>query len=181
MPMFSLPNTLLLVIDVQGNLVPKMRHPQVLIERLKICVQAFQILGVPIILTEQVPQKIGSTIMDIARLCPQSPVFEKASFSCFGSPAFVDRLNQTGRRQVVVAGIETHVCVYQTVCDLLAARCEVQVVVDAVSSRSERDKHVALHRMKDEGAKWTTAEMIIIELLKTSEHGKFREVLGLIK
>ncbi len=179
--MFTIKNSILLVIDVQGNLAHKMHEKEILFRHIKALINAAHILKIPIIYTEQVPEKIGSTVVEIAEHLKEVVYFDKVSFSCCGNPQFSAELKKLKRKQIIVCGIETHVCVYQTVADLLAADYEVQIVADAVSSRAADNKHWAIERMKQDGALLTGTEMIITELLKTSAHPKFREILNLIK
>lgn len=144
-------------------------------------VRAAQILKVPIIHTEQVPEKIGRTIPAIDGLLKGQDPVRKSSFSCFGSKEFAQKWAALDRSQVIVAGIETHVCVYQTVADLLSRKFEVQIVADAVSSRSPDNKAVALDLVKSLGAVVTTTEMIICELIRGADHEDFKDIIALVK
>ncbi len=179
--MFSSENAVLLVIDVQGKLAHLMRQEDELIRHVGGIIQAARFLDIPIIVTEQAPDKIGATLPEITALVNGSQIISKKSFSCCGQDEFTRELEALNRNQVIIVGIEAHVCVYQTVRDLIGRDYEVQVVGDAVSSRKQVDKDVALERIKSLGGQVTSAEMIICELLRTSEHEKFREVISLIK
>jgi len=179
--MFSIKNTVVLIIDVQGNLAQRMYRKQELFQNITTLIQAAKILHVPVLWTEQVPDKIGPTIPKIAKLLSGQKPFVKASFSCCGNKKFLKKLASTKRKHVIIAGIEAHVCVYQTVVDLISRRYHVQVVADAVSSRSSADKIVALDHIKTCKGDITTTEMIICELLKTTQHRSFRHILKLIK
>lgn len=179
--MFSPGNSILIVIDVQGKLAYLVHDKEKIFKHIQALIQAANHLDIPVIYTEQVPEKIGGTIPEIKFYLNNHQPIRKASFSCAGEKTFWDELKKNRRSQLIVAGIETHVCVYQTVADLLGKRYPVQVVADAVSSRSLDDKAIALDRMKSLGAVLTSTEMIITELLKTSNHKKFKEILGLIK
>lgn len=180
--MFDIAKSVLLIIDVQGRLAAMVHNQDRILNNIYALIKAAQILDIPIIHTEQVPEKIGSTIESVAYLLKDHPrPITKKSFSCCGSAAFQQRLKALKRKQLIVAGIETHVCVYQTVQDLLAAKYQVQVVCDGVSSRVQENTERSLARMQSLGAGLTTAEMIIMELVRTSEHKKFKEILQLIK
>ena len=179
--MFSTESTILLVIDLQEKLAPLMYEKDQIILQVSKLIRFARIMDIPILVTEQVPQKIGRTIPQIVGLIEHIQPILKSSFSCVGNDAFVQRLQASGRQQVVVTGIEAHVCVYQTVRALLEKKFMVEVVSDAISSRRAADKCIALERMKWLGASLTSTEMIICELLKTAEHPKFREVIRLIK
>ena len=181
MTMFLPSKSLLLIIDVQGNLAYRMHEKENLFKHLQALIQAAQILDIPIILTEQVPEKIGATVPEIRQHLKNISAIKKTSFSCWLSKDFKKQLKSFRRRQIIVAGIETHVCVYQTVHDLLKAKYDIQVVADAVSSRTFENKLLALNRIKFLGADLTSTEMMICELLRTSAHPKFKDVLKLMK
>ena len=179
--MFSADNTVLLVIDVQGRLAYLMQEKEKLFKHLQALIKAATILDIPILHTEQSPDKIGKTIPEIAEMVPNLKPITKASFSACSEKSFMKELKLLKRKQIIAAGIETHVCVHQTVADLLRLKYEVQVVADAVSSRSMENKSVALDRMRSNGAVLTSTEMITTELIRTSAHPKFKEILGLIR
>ncbi len=179
--MFSPEQSLLLVIDVQGKLFELMHHRGHLAHVIPKLIQAARFLEVPIIHTEQAPDKIGKTVDSISSLMNGQKPILKRSFSCMRSSEFMEILSFHGRRQIVIAGIEAHVCVYQTVADLMERGFEVQVVTDAVSSRHEHCVEIGLERMKEAGAKMTCGEMIICEWMKSADHPKFKDVMKLIK
>ena len=179
--MFTVDHVTLLIIDVQGKLANLVYEKNKIHKNIVSLIEAAKILTLPIIFTEQAPEKIGKTIPEIAKHLKDFPLVVKKSFSCCGSMEFLQKLNSLNRQQIIVGGIETHVCVYQTVMDLLDRRFKVQVVANAVSSRQKEDKDIALERMKIAGALLTSTEMIICELLRTSEHKNFREIIKLIK
>jgi nicotinamidase-related amidase len=179
--MLVLDDTLLLVIDVQGNLAQAMHGKDVLFKNLGKIIGGFQILGLPVIVTEQIPQKLGPTIPEIAALFDPFEPIPKASFSCCGEDRFMKELKATDRSQVLLAGIEAHVCVYQTAVDLLKLGYEVQVVADCVSSRTGENRSIGVERMQHEGAKLTSAEMALFELLKVAEGEKFRKIIKVVK
>lgn len=111
----------------------------------------------------------------------KNKAIHKRSFSCYGCPEYVEALKTANRRQIIVTGIETHVCVYQTVRDLNTHGYQVYVVADAVSSRQEFDHRMAIARMRDEGAIITTTEMAMCELLRTADHPQFKKVIVHLK
>ncbi len=179
--MFTIDETVLLVIDVQGKLAHLVHEKEILFKNLRATIKGARILNVPILWTEQVPEKIGNTIPEIAELLKDQKSIEKVSFSCVPNKRFMEALTALNRKQILVVGIETHVCVYQTASDLIREGYQVQVVCDAVSSRSLEDKRIALESMKQLGAQLTCVEMILCELLKTSENTRFKEILKLMK
>ncbi len=179
--MFSIPNSILLIIDVQGNLAQRMYQSSDLIPRIAMCIKAAKILKLPILYTEQVPQKLGKTNEELSSLLEGHMPIEKITFSCWESPEFVQKIRDTKRQQIIVVGIEAHVCIFQTVSDLLKANYKVQVVTDAVSSRTLDNKTIALQRMHDLGAILTSTEMMATELIRGAGHPNFKEILSLIK
>ena len=179
--MFSITQSVLVVIDIQGKLAYLMHEHEKLFKQVQSLLKASHVLGIPVILTEQVPEKIGATVPEISKSLHEHHHIIKKSFSCCGEPRFLSTLAHLNRQQIIVCGIEAHVCVIQTVADLRRRDYEVQVVVDALSARTRESKELALDRMKESGATLTMTEMLITELLRTSEHPKFKEILQLIK
>jgi nicotinamidase-related amidase len=180
--MLKIDQTVLVVIDVQGKLAQVMHQKEVLFANLEKIIKGASVLGLPIIWTEQVPEKLGPTSPEIAALLvSQTKPIAKSSFSCCGHPPFVDALKTLKGRQVLLAGIETHVCVYQTALDLLTADYEVQIVTDAVSSRTAENKQIGLKRMKTAGAVLTSTEMALFELLRTAADPHFKEIAKIVK
>ena len=178
---FSIENAVLLVIDVQGNLAYKMHSKDSLFKHLIALIHAAQILKIPILQTEQKPEKIGETIPEINDVLEDCIPFQKSTFSCYAEASFQLTLENLNRREVIISGIESHVCVWQTVADLIENNYQVQVVADATSSRSVIDHNYAMQRMQSIGATITTAEMLMTELLRTSEHPNFKKILKLIR
>lgn len=175
-------DTVLALIDVQGRLAETMFERDLLFSRLEILIQGAQILGLPILWTEQVPSKLGPTIPRLRELLdPELRPISKHTFSCLGSPEFRRALEELGRGTVLLCGIECHVCVYQTAADLVRSGYRVEVAADAVSSRTETNRSAGLRRMEASGARLTTVEMVIFELQRTAEGEAFRRLVGLIR
>lgn len=172
----------LLVIDVQSRLTPAM--PQDVYTRMRsttaMLVEAARLLDIPVVTTEQYPQGIGHTVPELAAACA-SGVIEKTSFGCCGEPAFLTALARLGRSQVVVTGMEAHVCVYQTVLGLLGAGYGVHLVRDAICSRHKEDFHAGVSNAARAGALVITAEMSLFQLLRDSRHEQFRAISKLVK
>lgn len=179
--MLNKDNTLLLVIDFQGNLAQAMHDKESLFENARKIIQGAKVFDIPIIATEQIPAKLGATIPEIARHLEGIAPIPKESFSCLGEPRFLAELDRSGRREVLLTGIEAHVCVYQTAMDLLAAGYAVQIVADAVSSRSKTNKKIGIKRMKAEGARLTSTEMALFELLGSAADPLFKEIFKIVK
>ena len=179
--MLSVENSLLVVIDIQGNLAQAMHDKKSLFENLKKIISGAQILNLPIIVTEQIPEKLGSTIPELAGLFSDFKPIPKASFSCWGEKVFAEKLRATSRKQILLTGIESHVCVYQTALELKSIGYEVYLVADCISSRTAENKSIAIARMTSEEIKVTSTEMALFELMKTAKAEKFREVAKVVK
>jgi len=179
--MLDIQKCCLVVVDVQGKLAGLMYGREGLFKNIQILIEAAKILNIPIIWSQQQPKAIGVTVPRIANLLAGNEPIDKASFSCCGEEKFNDRLSALGRRQVLLCGIEAHVCIYQTAVDLRNKGYHVSVVVDAVSSRTLQNKQTAIDRMKTIGANISSTEMALFELLKTAEHPQFKQIAKLIK
>ncbi len=171
----------LLCIDVQGKLHDLMHEKAVLDTNLERVIRCAQLLELPVLVTEQLPEKLGSTHEPFRSLLEGVTTVAKSSFSCCGDLKFLTELRAIGRKQVILAGIEAHVCVYQTAIDLLEAGYEVVVTADAVSSRTAENKALALQAMRDAGAAILPAESILFALLRDAAHPRFKDLLKLIK
>lgn len=179
--MLKIDDTLFVIIDVQGKLAQIMHERDKTVKNICAMIRLARILDIPVLWTEQVPQKIGATIPEVAAFFPGERPIVKTAFSCIQERAFVDALQKSKRRHVLLAGIETHVCVYQTAAELVERRYHAQVVADAVSSRTAENKQLGLERIKQAGGIITGLEIIACELLKKAEGEKFKQVLQLIK
>lgn len=179
--MLNLESSVLVVVDVQGKLATLMHEHESLFHNVATMVKGAKLLNMPILWLEQLPEKLGGTIPELASELSEFSPLRKSSFSACGEPDFISALEKRGSRQVLLTGIETHICVYQTAMDLLAGGYDVEVLVDAVSSRTLQSKEVALDKMAALGADLTTVEMALFELMKTAEAPQFREVAKLIK
>ena len=171
----------LVVVDVQGKLAQLMHGKDALFQNIQILITAAKILDIPILWCQQCPDALGPTVPEIAQLLTDIEPINKAVFSCCGTDQFNSKLNGLSRNQILLCGIEAHICVYQTVADLLGKRFDVNVVADAVSSRTPDNKQIALSRMAADGARISSVEMALFELLRTAEHPKFRQIAKLIK
>ena len=174
-------DVVLVFIDVQGRLHKIMNEKELLDCNLEKMVRCAQVLNVPVIGTEQIPEKLGPTNEPFKTLLADAPVVGKSSFSCWGEPGFVEVFHALGKRQAILVGIETHVCVYQTAIDLLEEGIEVFVVADAVSSRIPENKALALQAMRGAGAKVIPTETALFALLRDAADPCFKPLLQLIK
>jgi nicotinamidase-related amidase len=141
----------------------------------------FKTLDVPIMITEQYPKGLGTTIPQISEVLGTLRSVEKIAFSCCDEPGFQQVLEETSRKNVIISGIEAHVCVLQTAVDLISSGYQPVVVADCISSRNPEDKNVALDRMRTEGSMVTTCESILFELAGTARTEEFKTISGLVK
>jgi len=174
-------NAALLIIDMQERLFPVMQEKERLLRNVIKLIRGAQALEIPVLLTEQYPRGLGPTLPEIKELMPDIKPIEKVSFNCCDEAAFCRSLEALKRKQVLIAGIEAHICVYQTAAGLARAGYEVQVVADCVTSRENENRLVALFRMGAEGIKPTTTEMALFELLKEAKGDKFKQISAIVK
>ncbi len=174
-------NTAMLLIDIQGKLAHLMHDKALLFNNLRKLIKGVRALDVPILWVEQNPAGLGPTIPEVADLLPDVEPISKMSFSSCRNDRFLQALKDLDRNQVLVAGIEAHICVYQTTVDLVAMGLAVQVVTDAVSSRTEPDKAIGLQKMKDAGATLTSVETALFELLGVAEGNAFKEIIRIVR
>lgn len=179
--MLQIKNCCLVVVDVQGKLAQLMHDKQVLFKNIQILIKASKILGIPIIWCQQCPNALGPTLPEIIQLLTDNEPIDKTAFSCCGTEQFNIKLNELKRQQVLLCGIETHVCIYQTAVDLARKGFNVDVIADAVSSRTLENKQIALSRMNTERINISCTEMALFELLRTAEHPQFKQITKLIK
>jgi nicotinamidase-related amidase len=170
-----------LVIDLQEKLVPLVDGPERLITKNRLLIEGLNLLDIPIILTEQYPRGLGKTVAGISDLFVRDIPYEKHTFSCLEDPGIRSRIQSFGKKTVIIAGIEAHVCVLQTVLDLGAMGMTPVVVADAVSSRSVVDRQIALDRISATGGCITTVESVLFELMRTAQHPSFKAISKLIK
>ena len=173
--------TALLIIDVQDKILDVMLLKEELIKNICKLIDGFNILKVPVYYTEQYPKGLGFTSEKIKQHLSGTEPISKISFSCIGASDLFNQFLLKGISQVVVCGIESHVCVQQTVLDLLANEFQVDIAANAVSSRKENDLKVSLERMNKNGAEITTVESILFELLSIAGTEDFKAISKLIK
>jgi nicotinamidase-related amidase len=176
-------NVALLVLDLQAKLVPAVFEPQRVIRRSQLLLRLAQLLEIPTVLTCQYPKGLGNIIPEITQLAPGIDPIEKTSFGCFGEPDFLRRLKQRAPQatSLLAAGVESHICVMQTVLGALEAGYLVHVAADATSSRTRENWQIGLQRMERAGAVLSSTEMIIYELLGKSGTAEFKAILPFLK
>jgi isochorismate hydrolase len=165
----------LLVVDVQEKLVAAAKEPADWVERVEILVKAAKLLEIPVGITEQMPTKLGKTVPAILQAAGQVAPISKTLFSA------AEAGRSLGKKKVLVAGCETHVCIRQTVYDLRLKEIQPVLVADAVGSRRDSDRQLALQEMRHDGIVVATTEAVLFELLEGAEHPKFKEIQALIK
>ncbi len=172
-------DTGLLVIDVQEKLMAKIPGAAGVIRNIGFLIDAARLLDMPVQATEQYPKGLGPTVPELARRLPERP--DKVAFSCCAIPSVVENFRQAARPKVMLAGIESHVCVQQTGLDLLALGFRVYVPADAVASRYALDHDQALHRLEKEGAVITTSESAVFEWVGGADSPRFKDISRLVQ
>ena len=173
-------DTVSIVNDYQEKLLPALSNYEELINTIKMMLVGLCALEIPLIATTQYAKGLGDTIPEIAQLLENTQIFDKSSFSVMDSPE-VKAAIPRGTKHIIVCGMETHICVLQSIMDLQNAGYQTYLVADCVSSRSESDKAFALVRAEQEGAKITTAEAVLYELLQGAKHPAFKTISALVK
>jgi nicotinamidase-related amidase len=173
--------TIALVIDFQERLFPFIYENEKLLKNVPILIEGLKALSMQIFVTEQYVKGLGPTVVPIAQALGDIRRIEKMSFSCCDEPRLMEGIAVTGKENVIIVGIESHVCVLQTVIDLIRNGYHPIVVEDCISSRRENDKRIAIERMKKEGAIMTTYESVLFELLRYSGTEQFKVISRLVK
>ncbi len=171
----------LVVIDVQEAFRAVIPDFETVARRIAIAVRGFQVLGCPVLVTEQYPTRLGRTADEIRATLGEIVPYEKTAFSSCGSSLFVDRLTELAVRQVVICGLETHICVSQTAHDLIDRGFQVHVLGDCVCSRFEYNRLTGLAKMQRAGAIESSVELALFELMRDAKHEQFKAIQALIK
>lgn len=172
----------LVIIDMQEAFRPSIADFTEIAARIAACAEAARLLDLPIMVTEQYPKGLGRTAEEIkTKLSPDVTPLEKTSFSACGADGFSSRLQQAAVQQVLICGIEAHVCINQTTHDLLARGYQVHLLTDCISSRAEHNKQAALAKMVQSGALHSSLELALFELMRGAEHAQFKVIQKLIK
>jgi nicotinamidase-related amidase len=178
----DLKQTALVVVDMQESFRQHINDFADVAARIALVAHAAQLLGLAVLVTEQYPKGLGRTVGEIRAVLPEGfePI-EKTAFSSCGAQEFVARLERAGARQILLCGIEAHVCVNQTAHDLLALGLQVQLLTDCISSRSEQNKQVGFEKMRQSGAIPSSTELALFELMRDARHEQFKAIQKLIK
>ena len=174
--------TVLVVVDMQEAFRSPIPDFSEIVVSTSIAVRGFAILDVPVIVTEQYPKGLGRTAEEILLSLPDdTEIIEKSTFSSCGGNSFLEKLQALNAKQIVLAGIEAHICVNQTAHDLLSENYQVHLLQDCVSSRTTHDKHTGIEKMYRSGVIPSNVEMALFELMRDSKHEKFKEIQALVK
>lgn len=171
----------ILVVDVQERLLKEVVQPEKVVKNIVKLVRAAKILNVPIVVTEHNPKIFGATASPILDALGDCKPISKMIFSCFGERAFVDAIDNLDKSQLIVAGLETHICVCQTALDAIADDLDTHVLFDAVTARSEENHRIGLEKMKEGGVIPSSTEIAIFDLMEQAGTDTFRKILPLLK
>ena len=174
-------DALFCLVDVQERLFPHIENKDELEKNLITLVKGLKVLDIPFIVNEQYKKGIGETIPSLRELVDEYPHFEKTTFSCYKNEETIDAINEMNKKVVIVAGIETHVCVLQTCIDLLEGGFEVVLVTDCCTSRKQNDTDMAITRLVQAGVIPTTYESLLFELTLNAKNHCFKEISSLVK
>ena len=170
-----------LIIDIQEKLYPVVAEKEAFLTNCKKLIEGLQVLGVPLVVTQQYSKGLGATLSEISSLLEPFNSIEKSSFSCLDEPTYVDYLEKSGKTNVLICGIESHVCVLQTAVDLREKGYQPIVISDCISSRQLSEKQVALKRFDLEGIRVSTVESILFELTRSASSTEFKAISKLVK
>ena len=174
-------SSIAIVVDMQERLFPVIHENGELERQMQILVQGLRLLGVPMVVTEQYVKGLGPTIASIEALVSDCQHIEKMAFSCCDEPAFAEMLATSQRNTVILAGIESHICLMQTAIDLKASGYVPAVVEDCVSSRSANNKRIAMKRLRQEGVVVTSCESLLFELCRVAGGDAFKGISKLVR
>ncbi len=172
---------LLLVVDVQEKFRPHIDGWDAMVAHVVALARGCRVLDVPIVVTEQYPAGLGATIDELAEPLEGVTPIEKLTFSSLGAQAVLDQLEQYGRDQIIVCGIEAHVCVQQSVADILRSGLQAHVALDAIASRTASSREVGVRRMRAAGMVPSGVELALFEMMVTAEHPRFKDVSALVR
>ncbi len=174
-------NAVLVIVDVQGKLARLMHQSEAMIGQQRILIEGCRLLGLPVVWAEQLPEKLGPTVPELVEKLDGLEPLAKSSFGCCGDAGLADAIRSSGRRHILLCGIEAHVCVWQTAAGLRRDGHPVHLICDAVSARSEFNRDVAFRRMEAIGVALSNVEMVLFELMHTAAHPRFRDVSRLLR
>lgn len=174
-------HTLGLVIDIQERLLPHIHEHKQVLKNVEILLEGLRVLEIPVLVTEQYRKGLGETVSEVTEKLMKFEPKEKMSFSCCDDDLFMNELKSKKRNNIIICGIEAHVCVLQTTIDLLKKGYQPVIIEDCTSSRKSNDKKIAIERMRQEGAIISSYESILFELTRVSGNEKFKAISNLVK
>lgn len=174
-------NTLCVIVDIQEKLFPHINDNKELLEKILKLINGLKLLKIPFILNEQYPKGIGHTLPQIQELLSEETPYEKVTFSCCKTEKTMDAIKEKNKQFIIVFGIEAHICVLQTVLDLLEVGLTPILVTDCIDSRKKNDKEVAIQRMIQAGVIPTTYESLLFELCESAKNEVFKEISKIVK
>lgn len=172
---------LLVLIDMQEKLFPYVQDKKQLLRQITKLVRFATIMKIPLFLTEHYPQGLGSTIQEIRRILPEYNPIKKITFSAFRSEKFLQKIKDTKIKTLLICGIESHICIEQTVLDGLSLGLTIHIISDAISSRNKHDLQMGIQKMQQSGGIISTTEMAIYEILERADTPEFKDALNLVK
>jgi len=174
-------HSVLVVVDVQGRLARIVHESDAMIRAQSVLIKACRLMNIPVIWAEQLPDKLGATVEELQEPLSGLSPCAKTSFGCMGDDTIRGRIEASGRKQILLCGIETHVCVWQTAAALRRDDYSVHLIADATSSRSAFNRDIGFRRMERAGVHLSNVEMVLFELMVDAKHEKFRAVTKLLK
>ena len=181
MSILNIEDSLILIIDIQEKLLNAAFNKEQLLKNAAILTKTGKILNIPTIATEQYPNGLGNTVNNLKNELSENNIFEKISFSALDNKEIDTKIKEFNKKQIIIYGIETHICVNQTASTLIDRNYEVYIIQNACGSRTEENHNAGLARMKGNGAKIVTSEIAVFEWLKSAKHPNFKEIQALIK
>lgn len=181
MSLMNRENTALVIIDCQTKLMPAIRKTELLEETIVKLTKGAKVLDLPVIVTQQYTKGLGPTVDSLNEILGEYEPVEKTSFSACGAPEFVEAIKAAGKKNILMTGVETHICVEQTTLDLLEAGYNVYLIEDCVGSRKKHDKKIACQRMAAAGAVVTTYEAALYEILRGAKEEGFKAISAIVK
>lgn len=179
--MLNTNKALLMIIDIQGKLAEVVNESEKHNAAAMKMIAGAQALELPILLTAQAPHKIGHTTDQVRELLPEQHEFPRVGFSIFTSPEIQEALEASGRKQIILCGFESHICVYQSALDLMEAGYEVYILIDAVSSRDPQNKKYILKELRAEGAHLINVETALYAMMRDANHPAFKQVSKIVR
>ncbi|MBX2860686.1 MAG: isochorismatase family protein [Vampirovibrio sp.] len=180
--LLNLDQSLLLIVDVQEKFMPVVNRSEQFISQCRRMTQGAAALQLPVLVSEQYPKGLGHTVPELANdLPPGTPIMEKTAFGCLQDTAIRDKINSLNRNQIMLIGLETHVCINQTAHQLLEAGYQVHLLEDAITSRTQENHNIGLVKMRQSGIITSCVEAALFELMETATHPAFKTIQGLVK